>query len=79
MSTENRRNIADEVKRGVEDVRDRASEAMHHSAADAERERREMAGDTMTPSEKAASAMDEAKERLEEGVDKTKRSVRDHT
>lgn len=79
MSTEHRHSIGEEVKRGVEDVRDAASEALHHSAAEAEHERREAAGDTMTPGEKAASAMDEAKERIEEGVDKTKRSVRDHT
>ncbi len=79
MSTENRHSITEEVKRGAQDVRDSASEAMHHSAAEAERTRRETAGDTMTPGEKTASAIDEAKERIEEGVDKTKRSVRDNT
>ena len=79
MSTENRHNIVDDAERGVKDVRDAASEAMHRSAADAERDRREMAGDTMTPGEKASSVMDEAKQRIEEGVDKTKRSVRDNT
>ena len=79
MSTEDRHSITEQVKRGAEDVRDSAAEAMHHSAAEAERERRETAGDTMTPGEKTASVMDEAKERIKEGVDKSKRSVRDHT
>jgi hypothetical protein len=79
MSTEKRDSIADEVKKGVEDVRDSAAAAIHHSAAEAEHERREVAGDTMTPGEKVTSAVDEAKERMKEGVDKTKRNIRDNT
>ncbi len=79
MSTEKRDSITDEVKKGVQDVRDSAGAAMHHSAAEAERERRETEGDTMTPGEKMASGADEAKERIKEGVDNAKRSVRDNT
>lgn len=79
MATENRHSITEEVKKGVQDARDSAAEAMHHSAAEAERERRESEGDLMTPGEKVASAADEAKERVKEGVDHAKRSVRDKT
>ncbi|MBV8636553.1 MAG: hypothetical protein JO322_00570 [Candidatus Eremiobacteraeota bacterium] len=79
MSTENRHSITDEVEKGVKDVRDSAAAAIHHSAAEAERNRREVEGDTMTPGEKMASVADEAKERIKEGIDDTKKSVRDHT
>lgn len=79
MSTDERHSITEEVKRGVQDVRDSAGEAMHHSAAEAEKERRETSGDTMTPGEKVASAADEAKERIKEGADHAKRSIRDNT
>ncbi len=79
MSTENRHSITDEVKRGVQDVRDSAAEAMHHSAAEAEKTRREVDGDAMTPGEKIASGATEAKERVKEGADHAKRSIRDNT
>lgn len=79
MSTENRHSITDEVKRGVQDVRDSAAEAVHHSAAEAEKTRREVDGDTMTPGEKVASGFDEAKERLKAGADAAKRNIRDNT
>lgn len=79
MSTDKHDSITEEVKRGVQDVRDSAGEAMHHSAAEAEKARRETAGDTMTPGEKIASAADEAKERIKEGSDHAKRSIRDNT
>lgn len=79
MTTHNRHNITDDVKRGAKDVRDSAAEAMHRSAAEAEHERRETEGDLMTPGEKAASIADEVKERGKAGVDHAKRSVRDNT
>ncbi len=79
MSTEDRHSITEEVKRGVQDVRDSAAEAVHHSAAEGERARRETEGDTMTPGEKMTSVVDETKERMKEGADKAKRSIRDNT
>lgn len=79
MSTENRHNIKDEIEKGVKDVRDAAGAAMHHSAAEAEHTRREVEGDTMTPGEKITSGVTEAKERMKEGVDDAKRSIRDKT
>ena len=79
MDTDKRHSITEEVKRGVQDVRDSAAEAMHHSAAEAEHTRRDVAGDAMTPGEKIASGANEAKERIKEGADKAKRSIRDNT
>lgn len=79
MSTDNRDSITDQVKKGIQDVRDSAGEAMHHSAAEAEKTRRETAGDTMTPGQKVASGVDEAKQRIEEGADHAKRNIRDST
>jgi hypothetical protein len=79
MSTKNRHSITDEVKKGVQDVRDSAAAAVHHSAAEAERARRETEGDTLTAGEKMASVADETKERMKEGVDNAKKSIRDHT
>ncbi|MBV8117573.1 MAG: hypothetical protein JOZ01_06320 [Candidatus Eremiobacteraeota bacterium] len=79
MSIDKRDSITEEVKKGVLDARDSAGEAMHHSAAEAERTRREVAGDTMTPGDKVASTLDEAKERIKEGSDHAKRNIRDST
>jgi hypothetical protein len=79
MSTKDRDSITDEVKKGVQDVRDSAAAAVHRSAAEAERERREVEGDTMTPGEKMASVVDETKERMKEGADNAKKSIRDNT
>jgi hypothetical protein len=80
MSTEDKRHsITEVVKRGVRDVRDSAAEAMHHSAAEAEHTHREVSGEAMTPGEKITSATNEAKERIQEGADKAKRSIRDNT
>jgi hypothetical protein len=68
--------LADAVKHGVDDVRDTANEARHRSEADLEREKRAAAGDAMTPGEKAASALEEGKDRTLAGIDKAKRDVR---
>jgi hypothetical protein len=79
MSTEKRDTISHEVKKGILDARDSASEAIHNSAAEAERTRREVEGDEMTTGEKVASTFDEAKERIKAGADRAKRDIRDHT
>jgi hypothetical protein len=71
--------VADAVKHGVDDVRDTINEAGHRSEAEGERAKREVAGDALTPGEKAASVLNEGKERVLAEVDKTKRDVRDHT
>lgn len=73
------KNISEQIKKGLADVRDSASEAMHRSSAEAEKTHREVAGDGMTPGEKVTSAINEGKARLEAEADKAKRALRDNT
>ncbi len=70
---------ADAIKGGVDDVRDRVHENEHRSEADAERARRDLSADEMSPGEKAGSIADEAKHRAEAEVDAMKRELRDKT
>lgn len=63
----------------AEDARDATHEAAHRTVAEAERLKRDVAGDEMTPGEKLRSGANEAKHRVEAEVDKTKREVRDKT
>jgi hypothetical protein len=70
---------ADAVKHVVDDVRDSVHEEGHRSAAEAERARRDVAGDVMTPGEKAGSIADEAKQRAQAEIDAIKRDLRDKT
>lgn len=70
---------ADTVKRAVDDVKDSVHEGAHRSAADAERARREVAGDAMSPGERAGSIADEAKHRAQAEIDAIKRDLRDKT
>lgn len=65
------------VKKTVKDVRDATREVLHRSTADAERSRRELAGDSMTTGAKVTSGVNEAKHRVQAEVDRTKRKVRD--
>ncbi|HEV7180161.1 MAG TPA: hypothetical protein VGN11_09820 [Candidatus Baltobacteraceae bacterium] len=77
--TTNKDSITGEIKKGVDDLRDSAGEVMHRSAADAEKTKRDVAGDDMTTREKIASGASEAKERIEAEADKAKREIRDKT
>ena len=70
---------ADAIKRTVDDVKDRAHEAEHRSAAQDERARRDVLGDELTPGEKAGSIANEAKQRAQAEVDAMKRELRDKT
>ncbi|MBV8198523.1 MAG: hypothetical protein JO263_10335 [Candidatus Eremiobacteraeota bacterium] len=65
------------IAKVAKDVRDMARETLHRSAADAERERRDLAGDTMTTGEKVKSAASEVQQRAQANVDRAKRKVRD--
>lgn len=71
--------LKDHLDKAVNDVKDSANEALHRSAADAEKTRRELDGDNMTSTEKLESMASEAKHRTEAEVDSAKRSIRDHT
>jgi len=68
--------LRDDVKRGVDNTADAVDEAKHRAAAEAEKLRRETAGDVMTPGEKAKSAIDEAGHRVAAGVDHLKQDIR---
>jgi len=70
---------ADAVEDTVKNVRDTVNEASHRSEARAEEEKRRVAGDAMTPGEKAESALNEGKNRVQAEWDKTKRDVRNET
>jgi hypothetical protein len=67
------------VKDTIANVRDAERETTHRANADAERSRREFAGDTMTPREKIESGAGEVKERVQAEVDKGKRVIRSNT
>ncbi|MBV8601308.1 MAG: hypothetical protein JO359_07065 [Candidatus Eremiobacteraeota bacterium] len=65
-----------EIDKTVKNVRDGIDEAGHRSAAEGERAKRDLAGDAMTPGEKAGSAANELKNDVEAGVDRMKRDIR---
>ena len=67
------------VKDSVDDVIDKTRETGHRSSADAERIRRDLAGDQMTTREKVTSTANETKERVAAGIDHAKHEVRDRT
>ena len=68
--------IKDDLKNAVGAVKDSFSEATHKSTAQAEHDRRDFAGDTMTPGEKAASLANEARNNVQAGVDHAKAEAR---
>ncbi|HVA27247.1 MAG TPA: hypothetical protein VNF68_03655 [Candidatus Baltobacteraceae bacterium] len=79
MSTDKIGDLAKGIKKTILDARDTVSEALHKSTATAERAHRDDAGDTMTSTEKLASAANEAKERIAAATDNAKRTIRDKT
>lgn len=70
---------ADALEKAAKDVKDTFNEARHRGAADLERSKRDVAGDEMTPAEKAGSTLNEAKHRVQAEYDGAKRDVRDKT
>jgi hypothetical protein len=71
--------IKDDFKNVVGAVKDSASEAGHKGAAEAEHDKRDIAGDTMTTSEKVGSMANEAKHNVQGGVDHAKVEARKET
>jgi hypothetical protein len=71
--------IKDNINNAVGTVKDAVSEAGHKSTAEAERERREVAGDTMTTSEKVGSVANEGKNDVQAGIDHAKGEARKET
>ena len=72
--------MSDEKKldKAVKDAHDAAHEADHRVKAGMEHLKRDIAGDTMNPLEKAGSSVKEAGHKVAADVDKAKRDVRDH-
>jgi ElaB/YqjD/DUF883 family membrane-anchored ribosome-binding protein len=68
--------IKNDLKNMVDTVKDSISEAGHKGAAEAERAKREAAGDTMTTGEKIGSVANEAKHTIAAGVDRAKVEAR---
>jgi hypothetical protein len=68
--------IKNNLKNMVGAVRDSISEAGHKSGAEAERARREVAGETMTPGEKVGSVANEAQNNVQATVDHAKAHAR---
>ncbi len=53
------------------------SEAIHHVAADSEQEKRKVMGDQLTPEEYVDSMANEAKHRVQGGIDEVKKKFDD--
>ncbi len=71
--------IADTVKDTVDNVSDGVHEAGHRSEARAEQEKRNVAGDEMTASEKARSMINQGKNDVQAEYDKSKRDIRSNS
>ncbi len=71
--------VADKAKGVVDDAKDSISEAGHRSSADAERAKRDVAGDDMTTGQKVGSFVNEKKNDVQADVDASKRDVRNNT
>ena len=68
--------IKDNIDNTVGAIKDAVSEAGHKSAAEAEHARRDVAGDTMTTSEKVGSVANEAKHKVQAGIAHAKGEAR---
>jgi hypothetical protein len=71
--------LKEDLDKAGRDVKDTAKEVKHRVTAEGERAKRDLLGDEMTLTEKGASAWNEAKNRTQAEIDKTKREVRDKT
>lgn len=71
--------MANEIKKTFQDIGDSIKEGVHRGNADAEHDTRTIAGDAMTPGEKAGSVVREVSENTKAEFDKTKRNLRDST
>ncbi len=71
--------MADAIKDTVDNVRDGSNEAGHRTQANAEQQKRNLAGDEMTTGQKAGSLLNQGKNEVQADYDKTKRDVRNDT
>jgi predicted hydrolase (HD superfamily) len=71
--------VVDNVKDAVENVKDEVSEGIHRGTADAEKKKRQLAGDEMTTGEKASSIIKQEKQTAQADIDAMKRDARTKT
>jgi hypothetical protein len=69
----------DELNKLGKDLGDAVKEGAHRGEADSERAKRTVAGDAMTPGEKAGSIAKEISSDVKADIDKGKRTIRDST
>jgi hypothetical protein len=70
--------LKEDLKKTIDNVGDAISEMTHRGNAEGEQAKREVAGDAMTPTEKAGSFLNQGKETVLAEVDKTKREAREN-
>lgn len=66
------------VERTVDKAKDAINEAKHRAEAEAERKRRELAGDDMDPASRLGSVANEIKNDVQADAAETKRSLREN-
>jgi len=71
--------VKDAVEHAAENVKDAVSEARHRGEAQAEKTKRDLAGDEMTPGEYAGSVAKQGVNEVQASIDRAKRDVRDST
>lgn len=68
-----------DIDKTAKNIRDGVDEIGHRANADAEQTKRDVAGDAMTPGEKAKSMTNQAKNEVQADVDRAKRDIRSNT
>jgi uncharacterized protein YjbJ (UPF0337 family) len=71
--------VVEAVKDTVANVKDAVSEVVHRVAAQAEQQKRNLAGDQMTTEAKASSMVSQAKQTAQGDIDAMKREDRNKT
>ena len=65
-----------DIDKTAKDVRDSVDELGHRTNANLEQTKRDVAGDAMTPGEKAKSMTNQAKNQVQADLDRAKRDIR---
>ncbi len=68
--------LKDAIDKTVHNVKDAVHEGMHRSTADAEKAKRDVAGDEMTAGEKMGSLLNQGKNEVQADIDRAKRDLR---
>jgi N-acetylglucosamine kinase-like BadF-type ATPase len=68
--------VSNAAETAIANVKDAASEATHHAAAQAEQTKRDVAGDALTPGEHIESVATQVKEETLAQVDAAKQEIR---